>query len=96
MARSYSLEEIQRLFQKIAGGGLWVAHGRRAPPYVGPVFAVYARNSDLFPDNAEDTYWRRLQELPVVNAIGVLALINNILAIAPSDQSAAPPCLPNT
>ncbi|MEQ1887283.1 MAG: hypothetical protein ABL967_19625 [Bryobacteraceae bacterium] len=88
MARSYSLEEIQRLFQKIAGGGLWVAHGQRAAPYVGPVFAVYARNSDLFPDNAEDTYWRRLQELPVVNTIGVLALINNILAITPSDRSA--------
>src|SRR5436309_13477713 len=43
---------------------------------------------DLFPDNGEDTYWRLLQELPIVNAIGVLALINSILAVTPSDRSA--------
>ncbi len=88
MARRYSPEELRRLFQKMAGGGLWVPQNRRAAPYVGPGFAVYARHSDLFPDNTEDTYWRLLEELPIVNAIGILALINNILAITPSDRSA--------
>ena len=87
-AQHYSPEELLRLFQKMAGGGLWVPQNRGQAPYIGPAFAVYARHSDLFSDNAEDAYWQLLQNLPVVNAIGILALINNILAITPSDQSA--------
>ena len=45
-------------------------------------------HSDLFSANGEDKYWQLLQELPVVNSIAALALINNILATARSDRSA--------
>lgn len=89
MARRYTQRQLQRLFEKMAGASLWVPQDRRPVPYVGPAFAVYLRYSDLFPEgDAGDQYWRLLQELPVVNAVGLFAVINNLLAVSRSDQSA--------
>jgi hypothetical protein len=90
MARRYTPQQLQRVFEKTAGRGLWVAQHRERAPYDGPTFAVYLRYSDLFREGGDiaEQYWQLLQDVPVVNAIGVLATINNILAVTARDQSA--------
>jgi hypothetical protein len=90
MAQRYTAQQLQRIFEKMAGGGgLWVAQNCKPAPYIGPAFAVYLRYSDLFPESTDvaDQYWQLLQDLPVVNAIGVLAAINRILTLDRSDRS---------
>ena len=89
MARRYTPQQLQDLFQRMAGDGLWIPQNREASRYVGPAFAVYLRYSDLFPESGDvrERYWQLLQEVPVVNAIGVFASINNILTVTTRDQS---------
>ena len=83
MAQRYTPQQLQRIFENMTGGGLWVAQGSRPRPYIGPAFAIYLRYADLFPDRSDgaDRYWQLLQELPVVNTIPALATINRVLAL---------------
>jgi hypothetical protein len=86
----YNPQQLRRLFRQMAGGGLWFPQSRERKPYVGPAFAVYLKYTDLFPESGDvaERYWHLLQEVPVINAIGVLAAINNVLAVASWDRSA--------
>src|SRR5580692_966774 len=90
MAKRYTPEELQRLFSDLAGPQFWVPAVATKRPYIGPVFAVYLRYSELFPErmDAAERLWQLLAEMPIVNTIGVLATINNILSVTGRDQAA--------
>jgi hypothetical protein len=86
----YTPEQLQRIFEQMAGSGMWVPVRNQPAPYVGPAFAVYLKYSELYPDCADvkDRYWRLIQQVPIVNAVGVFATINNILAVTSRDDNA--------
>jgi hypothetical protein len=90
MARRYSPQELQKIFETMAGAGLWTPQIQgQHRPYIGPAFSVYLRYSEVFPQaGLPDRYWELLQESPAINAIGVLASINNLLAVTGRDQAA--------
>ncbi len=90
MAKRYTPEGLQRLYNDLAGPRFWVPAVSTQRPYVGPVFAVYLRYSELFPEktDAAERLWPLLAEMPIVNAIGVFATINNILSVTGRDQAA--------
>jgi hypothetical protein len=79
----------------MAGTGLWVPQRDEQPPPAGPTFTVYVKHSELFPDrdNVHEQYWQLLQEVPVVNAVGVLASISNILTLTARDPASHACCL---
>lgn len=86
----YAPEQLQRIFEQIAGTGLWIPQQTEQPTPVGPTFSVYLKHSEIFGDgdNVQDEYWRLLQQAPVVNAIGVLASISNVLTLTARDPDA--------
>jgi hypothetical protein len=86
----YSPQELRKIFENMAGAGLWTPQIQsQHSPYIGPAFAVYLRYSEVFPQaDVRDRDWELLQEVPAINAIGVLASINNLLAITGRDQAA--------
>jgi hypothetical protein len=50
---------------------------------------VYSKHSELFPNSGDvkETYWQLLQEVPLVGTLGVLARINNVLALSKEDPA---------
>jgi hypothetical protein len=90
MANRYTPEGLQRLYNELGGPGFWVPAVSPQRPYIGPVFVVYLRYSELFPErmDAGERLWQLLAEMPTVNAIGILATINNILSVTGRDQAA--------
>jgi hypothetical protein len=52
----------------------------------GPTVVVYLKYSELFPgSHPAEEYWKILQQVPVVNAVGIFAAINNALARSPHE-----------
>jgi hypothetical protein len=75
MAKRYPPEGLQQPYDDLAGPRFWVPAVSAQRPYVGPVFAVYLRYSELFPEkpDAAERLWQLLAEMPIINAIGVFA-----------------------
>ena len=82
-ANRTSSEELSRIFQEIAGKGLWVPVTGGTETEVGPLATVYLRYSDIMPDAGapEGRYWEVLRNVPRQGALGVIAFINNILVL---------------
>lgn len=83
MTKRYSDEELNDIYLKIAPERLWVPVPVPAGmPNTGPAFRVFLRYSDVVPgaDAVEQRYWEALQRIPVLGAVGVLAVINGILS----------------
>jgi hypothetical protein len=86
--KQYTPEELQEIFARIAPGqGLWTPLPSQTPQMPsssrgGPAICVYLRYSDVVAETTdlEQRYWDVLQQTPVVEAIQVLATINNILS----------------
>ena len=75
-------DELGRIFQSIAGKGLWAPLPQGGTETeVGPRVVVYIKWSEISPsaNNLEDRYWECLQRVPSLGALGVFAFINNIL-----------------
>src|SRR5437867_4465653 len=84
MTRRYTAEQLQQLFQQIAGESFGMPRSSDQP--AGPSINVYLRRSELFPnEDVQTQYWQLLQDVPVVNALGVLASINRILTQSERD-----------
>ena len=76
--------------QKLGSTKLWVPAPGKPQLQTGARFAVFLKYSELLgcEISAQERYWELLQELPVVNAVGVLAEINGILSLAARDPDA--------
>jgi hypothetical protein len=92
VTKRYGTHELNTIYARIAGvglrPGLWVPSGLvRGSPAPGPAMEVYLRYSDVVPRAAqpEALYRDLLQQVPVMNAVGVLAAINNLLATGGRD-----------
>ena len=87
--KRHTPEELGRIFQEFAGKGLWIPLPQGgAEIEVGPLAMVYIRWSEVAPNAAtlEEGYWDTLQDVPRWGALGVLALINNILVVGGLDS----------
>jgi len=90
--KPYSSNELNAIYTRIAGVGLGAGllvplssvNRRRVS---GPTFEVSLRCSDVVGEAGAEgqRYWDLLQQVPAIYAVGVLAFINNLLAIRGRD-----------
>jgi hypothetical protein len=73
VARHYPGRRMKANFQELGGTKLWVPAPDKTQSQTGARFTVFLKHSELLgPEiSAQKRYWQLLQEVPVVNAVGV-------------------------
>ena len=83
MTKRYTDEELVDIYRRFAPESLWIPL-RPEPrmPKTGPNVRVFLRYSDVLPgaNGLEERYWEALRQTPVTGAVGVLSIVNGILA----------------